>query len=177
MKNAVSLKCVRGGGQEGAGYASVRLTQTDSGGSIRLCRTMGFPSNNKPGRMGPLRLAALVAVTLWGMYFVTLARTMAFGLGSLGHNLAGEFLIFLVAVFPFAALILLGRRWRTFNLGVVTVALVCIIFAETFATSQEVLVLRHYGQNPGQKVFVERWAPFAGHCIYYEPGTGWAGTD
>jgi hypothetical protein len=111
------------------------------------------------------------------MYWITMVRTTMFGLGSPVATLAVDFLVFFFLVFPFAALVLLGRNWRTFNFGLLTVALAGVIVAEGFSLTQEVLVLRRYGREPDQKVFIERWAPFEGHGLFFQPGVGWTGID
>lgn len=117
----------------------------------------------------------MVASLIWGMYWLTYWRTQYFGFSPKGT--LGLVLLAGLSVLPITVLAVLGlpRNKALFRLALAL--LVMVGFAESFAGIQELLIVQHYGEAPGDSTMIARWPPFADHHIAYSPGYGWIGGD
>ena len=121
------------------------------------------------------RIPVVLATVAWGSYFATMSRTSAFGIS--WRDLGGEALGTLIFTAPLAPFAFLGLGWRRIVAGVMAVCITALIVAEVFGRAQEILVVKHYGPSPTERVLVRRWWPFRHHDIIYDPGYGWTGCD
>ena len=122
-----------------------------------------------------IQTAFMIVSLIWGMYWLTSWRTQDFGFSMWGMmSLA---LLACVSVLPITLLAVFGLPWRKACIRLALALLVIVGFAETFAGIQEFLIVRQYGDDPGNQIFIARWPPFADHHISYSPGYGWIGGD
>lgn len=128
-------------------------------------------------KLAPYQVVGLVAVMLWGFYFVGYWRSQSFGLPTLWRDILGDLLVCVMFVLPLAAIFLLGLPRKTFVAGLLAVLTTSIVFAECYACLQEMLVIRKFGWNPGAEVVMNRWPPYSNSQIFYAPGYGWFGRD
>lgn len=134
--------------------------------------------------MATLRILVAVLFVGWAAYVAAMLRTGEVGVTP-GHFLgAWVAALFFVAPFlPFVTTIWFLRRrsgvsrWAFAARWLAGTALAGALLAETFAASQEALVLSKSGSESGQPVVVRRWWPFEGHAMVFVPGRGWRGED
>ena len=123
--------------------------------------------------LSPLRIACLVAITLWGASIAAMFRTSVWGYHDPVNQLLGSFGAFCVWALPLLVMALVGVHWRrALKIGVGVIAL-SVLAVEVFARAQEHLVVQKVETLGGQNYTECRWWPFRHHSLGRLNGEWW----
>jgi hypothetical protein len=119
------------------------------------------------------RFLVLSGIGIWGWYACSSFRTSSWGYDNLAGELLGSLLILGCVALPLTFIPLIGIPWRKKLVTVALFTFVCLVSVETFARTQEYLIIKKLGTHPAQDCTEKRWGPFEHHSLGYVQGHWW----
>lgn len=143
--------------------------------SIALTNNSGQTHHMKSAPLMPpaVRILVLSGIGIWGWYACSSFRTSMWGYHNLSGELLGSLLVLSCVALPLTFIPLIGIPWRKKLVTVALFTLVCLMSVETFARTQEHLIIRKLGAHPAKDYTEKRWAPFEHHGLGYVQGRWW----